>query len=110
MIAPYKHLGMWVFDDEKVGPKEEPFVGGADEIMDLAASEIPEAEAGFRLIFSANPFPGYRIHFEWKRPEMSGNVYLSEALGKEGWLSSALLKYFEEPPAELYTKFESLKH
>jgi len=33
VIAPYKYLGMWVFDDEKVGLVQEPFVGDADQII-----------------------------------------------------------------------------
>ena len=52
VIAPYKYLGMWVFDDAKVGLVQEPFVGG------------------------------------------------------EGWLCPALLKYFAEPPKELYFQVE----
>ena len=30
IIAPYRHLDMWVFDDPRVGLSAEPFVGGAD--------------------------------------------------------------------------------
>ncbi len=30
VIAPDKHLGMWVFDDPRVGLVQEPFVGGSD--------------------------------------------------------------------------------
>jgi hypothetical protein len=29
VIAPYKHQGMWVFDDSRVGLVQEPFVVGA---------------------------------------------------------------------------------
>src|SRR5690348_5655199 len=108
VIAPYRHLGMWVFDDEKVGLVQEPFVGGADSIIDLAVMNIPDAEKGFRLVFSAQPFPGYTLKLVWRRPEMSGNVYFSEEHQMEGWLCPALLKYFESPPAELYAKFEAL--
>jgi hypothetical protein len=34
VIAPYKHQGMWVFDDPRVGLVQEPFVAGADTIID----------------------------------------------------------------------------
>jgi hypothetical protein len=34
VIAPYKHLGMWVFDDPRVGLSQEPFVSGADAMID----------------------------------------------------------------------------
>jgi hypothetical protein len=99
---------MWVFDDERVGLHEEPFVGGADEVLDLVTATIPNAETGFRLIFSAEPFPGYGLHLEWLRPDMSGNVYYSAELDREGWLCPALLKYFESPPKDLYAKCEAL--
>lgn len=108
VIAPYRHLGMWVFDDPKVGLVQEPFVGGADSIIDLAVSHIPNADQGFRLVFSPEPFPGYQHRLLWQRAEMSGNVYFSEELNMEGWLCPALLKYFDSPPAELYAKFDAL--
>lgn len=108
VIAPYKHLGMWVFDDERAGLVQEPFVGGADTILDVWTKEIPNAEKGFRLIFSAEPFPGYQHRFEWRRPEMSGNVYYCEGLDTEGWLCPALFKYFAEAPKELYGKAEPM--
>ena len=108
VIAPYRHLGMWVFDDERVGLKEEPFVGGADEVLDIVTASIPNAGRGFRLIFSADPFPGYSLHLVWRRPELSGNIYYSADLDLEGWLCPALLKYFESPPGALYAKCEAL--
>jgi hypothetical protein len=60
------------------------------------------------LIFSAGPFPGYNLRVKWQRAEMSGNMYYSEELAREGWLCPALLKHFEKPPAELYAKFGAL--
>jgi hypothetical protein len=33
IIAPYKYLGMWVFDDPRVGLVQEPFVSGADTMI-----------------------------------------------------------------------------
>jgi len=59
VIHPYKSEEMWVFDDEKVGLLKEPFVAGADRIIDQMVANIPNAEAGFSLLFSARPFPGY---------------------------------------------------
>jgi hypothetical protein len=52
VIAPYRHLGMWVFDDRRVGLVQEPFVGGADTLIDLATASVPNATTGFKLIFS----------------------------------------------------------
>ena len=52
VIAPYKHHGMWVFDDPRVGLVQEPFVAGADTMIDRVVADIPDAERGFTLIFS----------------------------------------------------------
>ena len=108
VIAPYKYLGMWVFDDEKAGLVQEPFVGGADLVINRLTKDIPNAEKGFRMIFSANPFPGHTIMLTWRRSDLGGNVYYAPALKMEGWLCPALLKYFEKPPESLYVKCESL--
>jgi hypothetical protein len=57
-IHPYKSNGMWVFDDPEVGLSREPFVSGADAIIERLVREIPNAELGFTLVFSAQPFQG----------------------------------------------------
>lgn len=62
VIVPYRHLGMWVFDDDRVGLVREPFICGADTIIDLMAADIPDAEGGFRLMFSQTPFPNCTAH------------------------------------------------
>jgi Family of unknown function (DUF6717) len=90
-IHPYKWKGMWVFDDPEVGLRQEPFVSGADAIIDRMVGEIPNADLGFTLVFSAQPFPGYQAEFEWRREEFSGNWYHCSALEMEGWLCPALL-------------------
>lgn len=104
VIAPYRWMGMWVFDDPQKGLNREPFVGGADVIIDLMVADNPDAQNGFPLLFSAEPFPGYRYRLDWVRPEMNGNVYHSEELSMEGWLCPALLKYFEVPPKHIYVQ------
>jgi len=40
------------------------------------------------------------------RPELSGNVYRSAELDREGWLCPALFKYFESAPQEIYLQAE----
>ncbi len=105
-IYPYKFEGLWVFDDEKVGLVQEPFISGADTIIDRMTADIPDAEQGFRLLFSAGPFPGQMAEFEWRREESGGNWYYSSDLNMEGWLCPALFKYFESAPQKLYATFE----
>lgn len=52
-IHPYKYEGLWVFDDPKVGLVQEPFVAGADLMIDEMAHGIAGAEAGVTILFSA---------------------------------------------------------
>lgn len=104
VIAPYKHLGMWVFDDARVGLAQEPFVGGADEMIDHIVTNIPNAEKGFVMLFSGIPFPKYDVKLEWQRAEGSGNWYYCEQLDMEGWLCPALFKYFAKTPQEIFVQ------
>jgi hypothetical protein len=98
VIHPYKVNGIWVFDDPRVGLVQEPFVSGADEILDRMVDGIPDAEAGVTGIFSAIRFPGSQYEFEWRREEYGGNWYYSPQFNMEGWLCPALFKYFDAPP------------
>lgn len=107
VIAPYKYLDMWVFDDPKVGLVQEPFVGGADTMIERVVQGIPNADKGFVLLFSSKPFPGSVLRLDWRRSESGGNWYYSEELGIEGWLCPALFKYFLESPKELFVQVKA---
>ncbi len=89
-IAPYKYEDFWAFDDARVGLHKEPFVSGADTIIDILTEEIPDARTGFKLVFSAQPFPAYSARFVLARPEYGGNWYSWAERGIEGWLCPAL--------------------
>ena len=106
LIVPFRHEGMWVFDDPRVGLDKEPFVSGADTMIDLLVADLPNAAKGFRLLFSATPFPGSTVRLEWRREEFGGNWYYASDLSMEGWLCPALLRYFDKPPKEIYVKAE----
>ena len=43
VIYPYKYQGMWVFDDEAVGLVREPFVSGADDIIEKTLNQARQA-------------------------------------------------------------------
>jgi hypothetical protein len=105
VIHPYRTQGIWVFDDAAVGLREEPFVGGADNIIEHMVKDFPQPESGFTLLFSAGPFPGFDLELIWQRADLSGNWYRAEQIGMEGWLCPALLKYFAAPPPRLYAQF-----
>ncbi len=106
VIVPYKYQGMWVFDDPSVGLNKEPFIAGIDTLIDKATAHIPDAQHGFRAIFSAAPFPGANFTLQWRREESGGNWYYSPEFRQEGWLCPALLKYFSSAPPEIYVKVE----
>ena len=104
VIVPDRGEGMWVCDDARGGLDKEPFVSGADDIIDKLVADLPDAASGFRLIFSATPFPGSQFHFEWLRSESGGNWYSIPALGMEGWLCPALFKYFDSAPPQIHVQ------
>ena len=61
VISPYKYLGMWVFDDERVGLVQEPFVAGADTMIDRVVAKcqrrLMEVPVGFKW-FAPGLFDG----------------------------------------------------
>jgi hypothetical protein len=68
--------------------------------------DIPNAEQGFRLLFSTQPFPGHTHKLTWRRGGKTGNWYYSDRYQKEGWLCPGLFKYYREAPKEIYVKAE----
>ena len=50
----------------------EPFISGIPEMIDYVVREIPDAREGFRLMFSAGPFPGYEWELVRVRDESEG--------------------------------------
>ncbi|MBU6236999.1 MAG: hypothetical protein KGQ51_04155 [Planctomycetes bacterium] len=109
-IAPYwlEDRKMWVFDDAAVNLVQEPFVSGIPEMIDDLVSDIPNAHQGFRMIFSAGPFPGYQRKLTRLREEFGGNWYRADEPPMEGWLCPALFKYYDEAPETIYVKAEAL--
>jgi hypothetical protein len=110
VIHPYQVGGVWVFDDPAVGLRQEPFVAGADVILDRMVEGIPDAARGVTIFFSDGPFPGSQHEFHWRRegapPEgwSGGNWYYSPEYDLEGWLCPALFKYFDQAPRRLYAR------
>lgn len=111
VIAPYWYSGTWVFDDSRAGLEREPFVAGIPEMIDEMVAGIPGAQSGFRLLFSAAPFPGCVVQLDWVREESGGNWYRRHGREDEGegWLCPALFKYFETAPPSIYCKAEPLR-
>jgi hypothetical protein len=104
-IKPYCEDGIWMFDDPATGLEREPFVGAVNDVIDRLTAEIPDAKAGFRLLFANHPFEGCSDSLTWLRADpVEGNWYRSETSGKEGWLCPALFFYFPTAPATLFVQ------
>ena len=108
VIKPYRWNSQWVFDESERNLLREPFVAGADTMIDVATAHIPNAADGFLMIFSANPFPGAEIVLKWRREEMGGNTYFWEEKDIEGWLCPALLEFYNEAPKALYVQVKAV--
>jgi hypothetical protein len=109
VIAPYWYNGTWVFDDPAVGLRREPFVAGVPQMIDLLVKEIPDSREGFRLLFSANPFPGYQKKLTWLRGDSGGNYYQLDDPPMEGWICPAMFRYYKTPPPALFVKAEPVR-
>lgn len=107
VIKPYKWEGLWVFDDSNVGLVREPFVGGADTMIDVATAHLSNAAQGFLAVFSSSYFPDAQIVLEWDREDGGGNVYRWKEREMEGWFCPALLRYFVKPPAKLFIQVKA---
>ena len=112
VLKPYKWEGMWVFDDDRTGLVREPFVAGVPEILEALLEEqgipLEEAEKGFRLIFSALPFPGHQLSAK-RIEEEGGGMWYEESEGKaRGCLCPALFRYFANAPDNLYVRVERM--
>lgn len=111
IINPHYDKDTWIFSDSSKDIVDEPFVVGVPEMIDILVKDRPNAKAGFKLIFSANPFPGFQLKLNWLREETGRNWYKLE-LGKDhmqGWLCPVLYQYFEVEPKVIYVKAEELK-
>lgn len=106
VIRPYRYHGAWVFDDPDTRLVREPFVSGADKIIDELVHPLRalghNPDAGFALTFSASPFPGYREKLLRAGYEHGGTWYFAESAQMLGWLCPALCLYFPAAPKEIY--------
>jgi hypothetical protein len=106
VIEPYwdDDQRTWSFNDCGAGIMREAFVGGATGMIDRLVRDLPDAKHGFRLTISPSPFDGFQAHLVRIEDESGGCRYASEDPQMTTWLSRALLRYFGEPPSDLYVK------
>ena len=107
VIKPYKWEGMWVFDDPNVGLVKEPFVGGADTMIDVATAAHSERRPRLPGGLLGQLLPRCPDRAGMGREDGGGNVYRWKEKEMEGWLCPALLKYFTEPPEKLYIQVKA---
>jgi hypothetical protein len=101
----------------RVGLVQEPFVLGADKMISLVVKarrqELPNAESGFRMLFSSNPIPGFDIEIKYSRDDSGGAWYeisssphklIENKIGHPGWLCPAMFHYFTNPPQRIYMR------
>jgi len=106
IINPYKWNDWWVFDDESKGLIKEPLVAGADTLLTRLAGDFVE---NCSIMFSQDEFPGYAFSIEKLGEGMGGGTdYIFEHHGyaHDLWLCPALLKYFDDPPENIYFKLK----
>jgi hypothetical protein len=102
VLFPRREYGVWLFDDPGVGLVREPFVSGMPEILEQLVKDIPDAEHGFTLFLSDQPFPRYQAELVHLREEFGGNWYKLSGTEMEGWLCPALYLYFSSAPRSIY--------
>ena len=107
VIHPYRYDGVWVFDDDRVGLVQEPFVAGADTVIDRMVAHVPGAADGVTFLFAASRFPGSQHELIWRREEIGGNWYYSPDFDLEGWLCPALFKYFDTAPPSIHVQVKA---
>ena len=73
-IHPYKAGGLSIFDYPAVGLRQEPFVSGADAIIDRLVQEIPDVE-------SVSPWSSPPHAFSGSQLSSSGAVKSSAGTG-----------------------------
>lgn len=125
-LYPYLQGNTWVFDDPRTSLKEEAFVLGSSEVLTrlVEMKAIADAESGFSLHFSDEPFDGFDAELRWLRSDdaqvvagqdgsasqVTGNWYSGVVAGEEmeGWLCPALGLYFGAAPARIYVGVDPL--
>ena len=102
-------VGVWVFDDDIRGLKQEPFVGDTNRLIDdmvIEAGGTPIPGLQIALLFSPFPFPDYHCELALIKTEPSGSTYYSEKYNRYPWLCPCFYLFFPVAPEMLYGKVE----
>lgn len=123
-LLVYPHFGGWAFDDAEHGLVAEPFVMGADKVIQVLFEAfimhgVKAQPFPFLVEFDKDPFMAWQLRLGWRKHDDQcsatidgvGDWYEVEvgARGEHGlplqaWLCPALLHYFPEAPKEIYAR------
>ncbi len=94
----------WIFDDESRGIKNEPFVLGSSEIIDMLLKRMNRPRVkSVLLIFSDSDFRESTFALENTGEAIDGGRWYIETLSKmKGWLCPTTLCYFDHFPQTIY--------
>jgi len=109
LIQPYLLNGIWCFDFPEKNIQREPFVGQVNEWINGMVKDIPNAEKGFNLLFSAQPFPEYMEEFEWSHEQYGGDMYFHVKSDSIGYLCPCLRQFLPIPPPVIYARAEPFR-
>ena len=106
-----RHYGEWVFDDEKRGLINEPFVLGTSEAIDYVVGPAKK----IKITHSANQFPHASHYLERLEPEDGGYWYQLVNAGTnepeeidENWLCPATKAFYDEHPRFIWIAIKNL--
>ena len=106
-IVTYRHGAGWAFTDKERGLTHEPFVAGADTLIERVAMGADKVH----IVFSTVKFPTHHLTLVKETGEVgTGTYYMCEELEHELWLCPALGKYFDESPEVIYASITPLFH
>ena len=110
VINAYLDHEAWVFDDELRGLHKEPFVAGADTVIDILSGRVFDDNVdSCTLLFSDRPFPSHTYKMAHVSSDgYSGNWYTmltdNDQPSMKFWLCPALLKFFDKAPNHIYVQ------
>ena len=113
-IHSYVYNGAWVFDDESRELDKEPFVAGADILLDvMSGRDKDESKESCSFYFGQTPLPDWDVKLTKNGIDgYDGTYYLvdfpEKSVKAEGpiWLCPALLKFFVDSPSEIFVKIK----
>ena len=107
IIYPYRYHNWWVFDDYSRDLDKEPFVAGAETLLDIL---VGEKATECCIIFSKDEFSGSEFSVKLRYKWLGGGNYLFKKDGYKHklWLCPALLKYFDKIPKNIYFQFQKV--